>query len=204
MTWFALHLLKKFGGGARFGEHTIEAGDALVKLIGLLGARRSNPTAEDMDQMFESYGRLPKSCKRAGIAQSPKHHLAAHLFHRIGWHHIQDAIWGTVVGPGRKPHKCLADEVRPPALPTFSTCTLRCILTLGPHRVPFFGLPHLYSCYQDKSLNSNLRDLAQYCHRATFPWRAHVLFDFSGRLGNESIACQGGSLPLVAWPRPRR
>ncbi len=92
---------------------------------------------------------------------------------------------------------------------------LRVLTTVGGCVVPVFsshalesristhGLPRLYHCFKDESLNQALRDIASFCHRWTFPHRCHVLMDIMGRLGQDSLACQGGKLDLVAWPKRR-
>jgi hypothetical protein len=65
------------------------------------------------------------------------------------------------------------------------------------------GLPKLYHVYRDESLNQQLRDVCQFCHRRTYMWRSHRLFDMLGRLTNLGLASQGDALSLMAWPRRR-
>ena len=65
------------------------------------------------------------------------------------------------------------------------------------------GLPKCYACFKDESLNQELRSVATYAHRATFPERIHKMFDIMGRLGHKWLTSQGAALPLIAWPRRR-
>lgn len=65
------------------------------------------------------------------------------------------------------------------------------------------GLPKLYHVYRDESLNQQLRDICQFCHRKTYMRRSHVFFDMLGRLTNLELATQGEAQALLSWPRRR-
>ncbi len=48
-------------------------------------------------------------------------------------------------------------------------------------RIAFQGGVKCYACWSDESLNKQLRDLTQFCHRRSFGWRVHAMVDMMGR-----------------------
>lgn len=82
MVSFSLHMLQKFGGAAKFGEHLIAAGTSLQEFMSALRSGYVMPSPDQMDTIRSTYDVRLRSCKGAGISFSPKFHLACHLVAR--------------------------------------------------------------------------------------------------------------------------
>ena len=79
---FALHMLRKYGGVGKFGPHILGAGLSLLNFMNLLRGDRVMPTSQQMSRIRKEYDSHLRSCKRAGVGMTPKHHLCTHLVDR--------------------------------------------------------------------------------------------------------------------------
>eukprot|EP00959_Pyramimonas_sp_CCMP1952_P271348 5672875-Pyramimonas_sp.AAC.1 len=162
----------------------VGAGGALKCLVDELRLHDVQPSPPAFLKIVSYLTSHFKCAKRAGLGLTPKHHLLCHMIHRTAPHklRVQD---------------CLAANIRiPPHFP------LRWNLRWNPdswHRIVDHGSPKLYHCFRDEGLNAALRDIAQFCHRATFSSRVFKHLDLQSRLDDTSIFARRGTwLPLVA------
>lgn len=79
---FAVWALAKHGGGEKFGTDLVLAGTSLQVFMRECASGTVAASGAQHARLRQAYDTHLRSCKRAGVTFSPKHHLTCHMVAR--------------------------------------------------------------------------------------------------------------------------